>query len=260
MLELAELPPEIQPVDFSHCIAEQITPGRQCTLEGYTFQGAVHVYGVVDSIRHGNRTSFARYQYPSRLPRSVRQRMIDITERVIGHLGLSDSPFNVEYFWNERTDRIWLLEINTRISQSHSYVFWKVDGASNHQVMVRLGLAESPRFPHREGEFRCAAKFFLRQFDDAVVSSVPDADRIRKVRQQIPGTWVRVNVEQGTRLAHLREQDSYSYDVAWIFVGGDSPRELTERYRRCVDLLGLEFSPINGAENQPAGLAKGKGA
>lgn len=255
ILDIADLPSEIRDVDFSHCIAEQITPGRQCTLEGYTFENEVHAYGVVDSIRHGNRTSFARYQYPSRLPKEVQQRMVDISARVVSHLGLSDSPFNIEYFWNERTDEIWLLEINTRISQSHSYVFWKVDGASNHQVMVQLGLGERPEFPHREGQFRYAAKCFLRHFDDAVVEAVPGADRIRQVQGQIPGTWVRVNVEEGMRLAHLREQDSYSYDVAWILVAGDSPRELTERYRRCVDALGFRFSPDPGAE---AGLQEGQ--
>ncbi len=243
VLQCAEIPPELAGVDFSHCIAEEITPGRQCTLEGYVYHGEFRVYGVVDSVRHGNRATFARYQYPSRLPARIKQRMVDIAARVIAHTGLDDSPFNVELFWNERSDRIWLLEINTRISQSHSYLFWKVDGASNHEIMVDVGLGRRPAFPRRQGEYRHAAKFFLRIFEDATVLFAPGPERVRRVERDVPGSRIKLNVRQGMKLRHLLEQDSYSYDIAWIFVAAGTPAELAARYRRCVDGLGVQLGP-----------------
>ena len=64
-------------------MAEELIGGRQCTLEGYIQRGRVTVYGVVDSIRDRNRSTFIRYQYPSLLPRGVQERMIRIAHRLL---------------------------------------------------------------------------------------------------------------------------------------------------------------------------------
>ncbi len=231
-------------LDFTHCIAEEIIGGRQCTLEGFVHQGRVHFYGAVDSFRHPNRPTFLRYQYPSRLPVGVRNRMEKVVERALGGTGLEECPFNAELFWERPRDRIWLLEINTRISQSHSDLFHLVDGSSNHQVMVELGLGKAPAMPHREGRYACAAKFFLRRFEDAVVEAVPSPAEIARVREAFPGSRVKINVQPGTRLSHLREQDSYSYDLGWVFLGGRSPRGLRECYRRAEAMLPFRLARV----------------
>lgn len=245
LLGFADIPPEVADVDGRFCIAEGLISGRQCTLEGYVYQGDVRVYGVVDSIRYPNRSSFFRYQYPSQLPRRVVERMSGVVARVLRHVGLDSSAFNAELFWDERRDRIWLLEINTRISQSHSPLFELVDGASNHQVMVECGLGQRPASPHREGRFACAAKFFYRRFRDARIDRVPSEDEVRAIERRFPGTSIKVNVSAGIDLSELIEQDSYSYDLAWIFTGARNRRELLQRYRACVDALGLRFTEID---------------
>ena len=51
--------------------------------------------------------------------------MIRITEKIISHIGFDNSAFNIEYYWDRGRDKIWLLEINTRVSQSHSDVLKK---------------------------------------------------------------------------------------------------------------------------------------
>src|SRR5690554_1304370 len=98
VLEYADLPDEVARVDGYHCIAESIiSRGEQCILEGYVHDGMVQVYGVIDSIRDGrNHSSFSRYQYPSRLPESVQQRMIGVSGRFLRHIDYDDSPFNIE--------------------------------------------------------------------------------------------------------------------------------------------------------------------
>jgi hypothetical protein len=125
ILQHAELPPEIAAVDGYHCIAESIiSAGSQCTQEGYAFGGSVAVYGTIDSLRCGpTRSSFSRYQYPSTLPQAIQDRMTEITRRVIQRIGYDTAPFNIEYFWDATQDRIWLLEINARISKSHVPLF-----------------------------------------------------------------------------------------------------------------------------------------
>jgi len=245
-LARVEVPGEVGKVDGLHCIAESIVAGRQCTLEGFVHRGKVEIYGVVDSIRHANRSSFARYQYPSRLPAPVRAGMAAITERVIDEIGLDDTPFNIEFFWQESEDKLWLLEINPRISQSHGDLFEKVDGTPHHRVLVELALGRRPHWTQGRGSFRCAGKFFLRRFSDAVVTRAPSEAEIAAVAEAIPGTLVEVQAAEGMRLSELapQDQDSYSYICALIFIGADSQRQLLARYRRCVDMLPFEFAEV----------------
>jgi hypothetical protein len=236
------LPEHITSLDFNHCLAEEIISGRQCTLEGYVYQGELQVYGVVDSIRHRNRSSFARYEYPSNLPQTLIQEMIAIAQRFISHIKLDNTPFNVEFFWDQAKNQIWLLEVNSRISQSHSYLFAMVDGSSNHEIMVDMGLGKRPFLLHRQGSYRYAAKNYHRVFEDAVVVKVPSQRLLDKIQKEIKDTRIILHVDQGTRLGHLLEQDSYSYDLAWIFVAGNSRTGLRTKYRQAVKAMGLELS------------------
>jgi hypothetical protein len=246
ILDQAAVPPDIARIDGYHCVAEAIiSDGLQCTQEGYAFEGDVEVYGTVDSLRCGPaRSSFSRYQYPSALPESVRSRMTEITRHVIRHIGYDLAPFNVEYFWDQRQDRIWLLEINPRISKSHAPLFRMVDGVYHHQVMVDLGLGRRPRFPKGRGDRALAAKFMLRHYADARVTRVPTRAEIAALEAAVPGAQVQVAVREGMRLSELRDQDSYSYEVATLFVGADGPTELEARFRACLERLPLRFQPL----------------
>lgn len=247
-LAQANLPEEVTPVTGLHCIAERIVSGSQCTLEGFVHGDEVEIYGVVDSVRHGNRSTFSRYEYPSRLPRTVRERMRAVARRVIEGVGLSDAPFNMEFFWDEAKDRIWLLEVNPRISQSHGDLFEKVDGVPNHEVAVELALGRRPEWRKGAGPFRRAGKFFARRFEDATVIRTPSEEEVEQVERKFPGAIVEVLAEPGTRLSELdpQEQDSYSFVYARVFLGASNQRELLERHRWVMDALPFEFAPVEG--------------
>ena len=241
----ADLPAEIAAADGWKCIAETIiSRGRQCTLEGYVFRGEIHVYGVVDSIRGPNRISFARYQYPSTLPGSVQSRMIEAAKRFIARTDLDDSPFNIEFYWNSRTDRLHVLEINARISKSHSPLFEKVEGVPHKEVMIDVALGRRPEYPLGEGEWRHAAKFMLRRYncsDEDVVVDAPSDAELRAIEADFPGCDIELHVSKGMRLKDLHFQDSYSHELADIFVGANSQRAMMETYRGVVERLAIRI-------------------
>jgi hypothetical protein len=239
----ADAPPHIAGIDGSYCMAESIIGGRQCTLEGYSQNGRVEATGIVDSIRYENGISFFRYEYPSSLPYKIQERMVRITERIISAVGFDDSAFNIEYYWDREKDRIWLLEINTRVSQSHSDIFEKVDGATNQAITVDVALGRDPEFPYQKGRFPRAAKFFWRVFENGVVRKVPTAEEIEKVREEMPGTIVRPQVTPGMELSELLEQDSYSYAICQLYIGGEDQKDLLDKYIRCQELLTFEIDP-----------------
>jgi hypothetical protein len=246
ILAQADLPPEIQAIDGHHCLAESIiSAGHQCTVEGYSSQGEVVLYGVVDSLREGPQgSSFSNYQYPSTLPQSVIDRMGEICQRLMPHLGYDNAPFNIEFFWDEAQDHLWLLEINTRISKSHAPLLYRVDGCYHHKVMIDLALGRRPEFPHRQGAYACAAKFMLRHYEDAIVTRVPAPEEIARLEAKYPFATIEIEVQRGDRLSTLLDQDSYSYEIAVIFIGGDNREDLAHKYHQLRQQLPLELAPV----------------
>ena len=246
LLDTVDLPEEIAAVDGNYCLAEAIIGGWQCTLEGSVVGGHFDVHGVVDSVRLPGTTSFERYQYPSRLPAAVIDEMTRITRKVMSHIGFDGAAFNIEFFWDDEHDHIWLLEVNTRIAQHHSDLFEKVDGVSNHQVMLEVNLGRRPHMPHGAGPFDCAAVFFLRHREDAHVASVPSAEEIAELEARIPGLEVQLHVLPGQRLSELVDQDSYTYELGLLYLGARDEDELLARYQECRDHLHFTLEPVEG--------------
>jgi biotin carboxylase len=246
-LECATLPQEVASLGGHACIAEEIiSKGSQCTLECFVLHNEVVTYGVVDSLREGkHRSSFQRYQYPSHLPTRVVERMVDATEKVVDRIGLDNTPFNIEFYWDRRADTLRLLEINTRISKSHCPLFWMVDGMSHHEVMVEVALGNRPAMPYRQGRHELAAKFMLRRFEDGIVTRTPAEEDVRTMQRKHPDAMLRLIVSQGMRLSDVWLRDSYSYEFAELFLGGTSQKQLLASYRDCLDILDFRFAPVN---------------
>ncbi len=251
VLSMVDLPAEIADVGGQACLAEEAASGFQATVEGYVHQGHVHVYGVVDSIHYDGNSSFLRYQYPSRLPAEVIDELAEISKRVVSQIGLDRSPFNIEYFWDPDTGAIRLLEINPRVSQSHARLFEAVDGVSNHHCMVALALGADPHMPHRQGDHNIAAKWFLRRFSDGVVRRLPPPDVIAQLERQLPGVAIALVPRPGDRLSHLACQDSYSYELANIFITARTQQDMLETYERCVQALHFEIDIDDAGSRDP---------
>lgn len=224
------------------CIAEGIISGKLCTLEGYVQDGEVVVYGIVDSLRGPNQVSFLSYEVPSRLPAAVQEQMVRCAERVVANIGLDHTPFNIEMFWNPVENRIWLLEINPRISKSHCAIFRLTAGASHHEVAVDVALGRRPAFPRRDGPFATAGKFMPRVYQDTTVLRVPTQRDLDAVRERFPEALVDVHVSEGQRLGDLRNQDSYSFELADVFVGGETHEELHGKFNEIMELLDFRFA------------------
>lgn len=238
----ADLPEAIRRVDGNHCIAEEIVPGKQCGLEGYVLNGRARIHGVVDCVKDRPGLSFTRYELPSTWPREIRRRMIEAACRFLDHIGYDNQPFGIELFWNEETDEIKVLEVNTRISQSHSDQFIKVAGVSNHQVAIDVALGREPDFSLEDGPYRCAAKFLLRKYADAIVERIPTREEIDALKKRFPDSDIAIVVEEGMQLSQLHDQDSYSYEIANVFLGAQNQHELLEKYHVLARLLDFRFS------------------
>ena len=132
-------------------------------------------------------------------------------------------------------------------------MFYKVDGASNHEIMVDLALDREPDFPHRDGEYGCAGKFFVRAFRDGVVTRAPDEQTVAEAKRRHPGLIFQPMVQEGMSLSQLLYQDSYSYYLAILYLGGKNERDLMRKYKDCVDLLDYQITE-HGVGAEPVHL------
>lgn len=254
ILKRVDLPPEISSVGGRTCLAEAALHGVQAAVEGYVYKGEVVVYGALDSIDYPGSSVFLRHQYPSELPEEVCQRMADIAARVIERVGMDNSTFSVEFFYDPVEEGLNLLEVNTRHSQAHAELFELVDGVPNHERMLRLALGQDPRLPDEaRGEFKVAAEWYYRRFDDGVATRVPTAEEIAELEESLPGVSVEVVPREGEWLSQMQAQDSYSYELALITIGAEDETTMRAKYERCVEALKFEFDDEGRASDRVAG-------
>ncbi|MCQ3828668.1 D-alanine--D-alanine ligase [Microbulbifer elongatus] len=244
-----QVPEEVGPVDGNWCIAEEILTGKQCGIEGALLDGQYRVHGIVDTVKDSRNLSFTRYEYPSVWPRYAQQKICAAGEKILQHMGFDNSAFGIEFFWDEREDRFWILEINTRISQSHCDQFVKVHGVSNHLVPIELACGRLPDFRRYRGDYRTAAKFMLRRYRDTVLEQAPPEVQIEHVERDFPGSNVVIAAEEGHRLSEQSMPDSYSFEIANIWLGAQDQQQLLDHYHQLAD--SLEFHFADGGRPEP---------
>ncbi|WP_158547382.1 acetyl-CoA carboxylase biotin carboxylase subunit family protein [Rhodovulum sp. 12E13] len=237
-----DLPEELARRGATMCMAEElISKGEQYTIEGYVHRGEVVVYGAVASMREPNGHTFSRYQYPADLPRETVARMEEIATKIITRIGYDGCPFNMEFFLEPETGDLHVLEMNSRLSQSHSDLFHKVDGQPHEVLAVELALGRTPRWRRGAGRFDLAAKCFVRRWEDGVVRRVPGEAQLAALHEEQPETLVELKVAEGQRLSELPEQEEYSYELADLFIGARDEAELLRKKDRAEAILDFEI-------------------
>lgn len=244
LLSRLEPPPEVAEVGGKQMIAEALIGGREIAPEGHVHNGQVRVHGLVDVVRDANGKSIERVVYPSKIPDEIQRRTRNVTEIVLRQIGFDNACFNVEFFWDEERDTLRIVEINPRMSQSHSNLFEKVDGTSNHAVAVQLALGQRPDFHHGGGPYDRAAKIWWRHYGsrEQRVIRAPGEEDLAALAQRQPDTRVEIEVNEGQQLSELLDQDAYGYVLAELHIGARSDEELDAKYREARELLPFELS------------------
>lgn len=227
-------------LDANCLIAEQMLDGAQVTVEGFSWNGEVSIMGITDSVMYPGTMSFERFEYPSRLPATVRRRMSHIAEEVIQGMGLDNSVFNIEMFYAAETGAIHIIEINPRMSHQFADLFEKVDGTNTYTLQLQLSQGKRPRFENGKGCYGVAASYTLRLFKDGVVERAPTQTELAEIRSRFPDTGIVVKAEEGVRLSDL-SQDETSYRYAVVNLAGRDWGDLYARFGEIKQQLRFEF-------------------
>jgi biotin carboxylase len=232
-------------VDGGHFLAEEQLTGSLVTVEGWACDGEVELLGIVDSVLHPGTRSFVRFDYPSRLPTDVQERMRSIARRVIRRLGLDRALFNIEMIHDESSGRITIIEVNPRAAGQFADLYQKVDGTNSYEILLRLATGEKPRVEQSKGIYRCASSCPLRVFDPVRVLAAPDEERLREAEASHPGTMIWSEARVGQELSDfVTGEDGSSYRYGIVNLGGADLAEVEARLTEVQGLLGWGFESI----------------
>ncbi len=203
------------------------------------------ILGIVDSVLHPLTQSFLRFDYPSRLPAGVQERMADVTRRAVLHLGLSPSLFNVEMAWDAATDRLRIVEINPRLCGQFADLYEKVDGTNSYEVALAVAAGERPAVRRRAGAHALAASVPLRVFEPVRVGRAPSGEDVAAAEALHPDTLVWNEVAAGDEFADfLRLEDGKSHRYGVINLGAPDADALAARSTEVLRRLGYRFEPL----------------
>jgi biotin carboxylase len=229
-------------------LAEELLSGALVTIEGFRRGERVEILGVTDSAVDPGTGSFTRFDFPSLLSPAVQARMAQIARRLIPALGLDQTFFNIEMFWDEAADRISIVEVNPRMVGQFADLYSRVLGGSSYPDAFRLATGASPR----ERPLRptgCAASVPLRTFEPVRVRKAPDAERLRALERDFPGQpllWSECRT--GDELRDFDSEDGASLRYAIANLGADTRAQLDARVAQLVDALGFELEPLSASQ------------
>jgi len=228
--------------DAGAFLAEELLSGQQVTVEGWVQGGAAHVLGIVDTSFHPGTTSFASFDYPSRLAPAVQARLGELAGRVALALGLDETPFNVELFYDAERERAALVELNPRLCGQFADLYHKVDGTHGYEVALALACGEEPRVRRGAGAFAAAASVPLRVFASSVLARAPGRDELAELERRFPGSLAWIECASGTFLEVGPEiEDGHSVRFGVLNLGGRDRDELAEKAVLLRENMGIEL-------------------
>jgi hypothetical protein len=205
------------------------------------YNGEFFASGIIDTITHPDSAALFCLRYPSKKAQSIKDRVVEASRKAMEAVGWDNGAFNIEFLHDSKTDKLMLLEINPRISQSHSSSFHLVDGLPNQSVIVDLVLGKKPEPLINNGKWDISGKFTMRTFEDAVVTNSLNKNQEKDVTTKYPSLTIKNVAPKGARLSEIPNQDNHSFLIAEAFVGADSDKDLFEKFERIKKDIHIEL-------------------
>ena len=227
------------PTAHSMMIEEPINHA-QYSLDGYVFAGDVHALGCVDSIMYPGTQAFMRFDYPSTLSRPIQQRALDVATKFLKEIGFTHGIFNMEFFYDEATDRLTVIEFNPRLASQFSDLYRRVDGIDLHEYAMALAHGIDPAaLPKVASTAGAATSLVYRSFDANTMIAMPAESARKKLRATYPDSLLfEFPKDHRSINRDFKWLGSYRYGI--MHLGGVDTHDLRRRCEDASTILGWE--------------------
>jgi biotin carboxylase len=219
-------------------LLEEPVQGPQYNLDGWMHNGQLHVLGFADAVMYPGTQAFMRFELPSRLSQRAREHAVDVARRFLGAAGFDQGFFNMEFFHDETTGRLSVIEFNPRLASQFGDLYLRVNGRDPHRMALALATGDDPMaVPVTEPASGAAASFVYRAFDAARVPAMPSPAQQAALRAQFPDALLYVMPKSGHGLARdFKWLGSHRYGI--LHLGGRDAADLRRRCEQASALLG----------------------
>ena len=230
----------------------------QFNLDGFVWKGKAEMFGVVDAIMYPGTQAFMRWDFPSRLEPSIQQQALDVAQRFLTAVGFSHGMFNMEFFHDEATGRLTVIEFNPRLASQFSDLYLRVTGADLHACSLALAHGEHPDTVARIGSTAGAASSLVyRSFSPGQDVSKPDASqRARFAAEHADGLLFDFPKDAGSIARDFKWLGNYRYGI--VHLGGRDAADLRFRADAASAVLGWPspYHDLPGIEAERARAVK----
>ena len=236
---------------------EETVKAQQYNLDGYVWKGQAKALGVVDAIMYPGTQAFMRWDFPSRLADSVQERALSFAQQFLSEVGFDHGLFNMEFFYDDVSGKITIIEFNPRMVAQFSDLYLRVRGIDLHACALALAHGQHPdTLPTQVATDGVASSLVYRSFDPEENVAMPAQHQVDQVQQAFPDALL-MPFPKG-RSAILRDfkwLGSYRYGIAHL--GASDWLDLHQRAARLSAALGW---PTPFAEDLPRHAARAKAA
>ena len=210
----------------------------QFNLDGWVFDGQTRALGVVDALMYPGTQAFMRWQHPSKLAAQVQARARDVAQRFLAAIGFAHGFFNMEFFYDPRSQRLSVIEFNPRLASQFGDLYKRVQGRDPHAMSLALALGRDPHtLPRSAPTAGCAASLVYRVFSADQVATLPDAATRQRLKLAFPDAMLVLYPKAGHSLARdFKWLGSYRQGI--VHLGGRDEDDLRQRALRASALLG----------------------
>lgn len=230
--------------------------GRQYNLDGYVWQGDVRPLGVVDEVMYPNTDAFMRFEYPSKLNAEVQARAADVARRFLTAVGFNHGLFNMEFFHDETTDKITVIEFNPRMASQFSDLYLRVDGIDLHEIAFALAHGIDPAtLGQAKPSAGAAASFVYRSFDLNGAVAFPGFAQKNSFWTAFPEALLFEYPKDAKELQRdFKWLRSYRYGI--MHLGAENPRDLRQRCEQASAMLGWPAPYLEDSRDMNMGEQK----
>lgn len=217
---------------------EQPVNARQYCLDGYVFNNEMHPLGIVDSVMYPGTDAFMRFDYPSQLASTTQAKAADVARRFLQKVGFTHGLFNMEFFHDEGTDKLTVIEFNPRMASQFSDLYSRVDGINLHEIALMLAHGQNPeQAARKKPKAGMASSLVYRALRPQDHPPFPDHVQMAAFRKQFPDAlFFEFKKKPGQVERDFKWLRSYRYGI--VHLDGKDRLDLFKNAQAASDVLG----------------------
>jgi len=231
--------------DFNNLICEEIVTGEQITVDGYIYKNKVVLFGITKSIFLPNKISFTRFDYPYEFEPELNNKIESLSKKLASGLGLNNTLFNIEFVVNLRTNKIFIIEINGRLSLQFAHLIHTVSGYNPLEAMADISVGKEPGFflKNENKKYKICSSCVLRKRFDHRVLQVPQEKELDTLSEKHSDIQITSLIQEGKKLSDYR-QDSKTFRYAIVDIPGNDLCDIKRKLYKVRSELKYRFSEL----------------